>query len=357
MNSLLSEHSRELLKENNCFDFIRYFFTISVFIGHFCVLNNIEYFWFINGETGVRAFFIISGFLIFYSHIEKQSIKYYIDKRVRRILPPYFSVVILSFIIGIFITKLNLKDYLTYTETYKYLIANLAFLNFIQPNLPGVFESNPITAVNGSLWTMKVEIMFYVSVPFIYYLFKKYNKLIIILAIFSLAIAYDYFFMSLYKQTDNQMYLLIRKQFGSQLIYFYSGTFVLLYFDYFIKYLKFIFPAAIVIFLFRDTNFILSCLSPLAFAAILIGIAYNFKYMNFLRRYDNISYGMYLYHYPIIQIIIYYKIAEQNIYISFCLALISTIVVSWLSWIWLEKPIITKKLFYKRVPRNSDCLL
>ena len=64
MNSLLSEHSRELLKENNCFDFIRYFFTISVFIGHFCVLNNIEYFWFINGETGVRAFFIISGFLI-----------------------------------------------------------------------------------------------------------------------------------------------------------------------------------------------------------------------------------------------------------------------------------------------------
>ena len=177
------------------------------------------------------------------------------------------------------------------------------------------------------------------------------------MAIFSLAIAYDYFFMSLYKQTDNQMYLLIRKQFGSQLIYFYSGTFVLLYFDYFIKYLKFIFPAAIVIFLFRDTNFILSCLSPLAFAAILIGIAYNFKYMNFLRRYDNISYGMYLYHYPIIQIIIYYKIAEQNIYISFCLALISTIVVSWLSWIWLEKPIITKKLFYKRVPRNSDCLL
>ena len=235
MKDLLSKQSKELLNKGNCFDFIRYFFTISIIIVHFCYLNDIKVFWFISGATGVRAFFIISGFLIFYSHIEKQSIRYYIEKRIRRILPPYISVIILCVVAGIFMTQLSLKDYLSSSETYKYLIANLSFLNFLQPTLPGVFESNPITAINGSLWTMKVEVMFYISVPFIFWMLKRYNKLWIMIAIFLIAIIYEYCFTKLYEQTNNDFYLLVRKQFGSQLIYFYSGTFILLYFDCFYK--------------------------------------------------------------------------------------------------------------------------
>lgn len=345
MNDLLNKQSKELLKKNNCFDFIRYFFTISIFIVHFHDLNDIKGSWFISGATGVTAFFIISGFLIFYSHIEKQNLRYYIEKRIRRILPPYIAVIILFTIVGIFLTELNLKEYIFNKETYKYLIANLSFLNFIQPTLPGVFESNPIPAINGSLWTMKVEVMFYISVPFVFYLLKKYNKLLIMISILCLAIAYDYYFTILYEQTNNQIYLLIRKQIGSQLIYFYSGTFILLYFDSFIKYLKYLFPAAIIIYLFDDITPLLSYFTPFAFATILIGLAYNLKYLNFLRKYDNISYGMYLYHYPIIQTVIYYKIPQFNIYLAFFIAFILTIIVSILSWKFIEKPIIRKKIF------------
>lgn len=345
MNNLLNKQSRELLEKDNCFDFIRYFFTISIFIVHFYDLNDIKETWFITGATGVRAFFIISGFLIFYSHIEKQNLKYYIEKRIRRILPPYVTVIILFTIVGVFITELDLKEYIFNKDTYKYLIANLSFLNFIQPTLPGVFESNPIPAINGSLWTMKVEVMFYISVPFVFYLIKKYNKLLIMIVIFLLAIAYDYYFTMLYEQTNNNMYLLIRKQIGSQIIYFYSGTFILLYFNYFTKHLKYLFPIAIIVYLFNDINPLLSNIEPLAFATILIGLAYNLKYLNFLRKYDNISYGMYLYHYPIIQTVIYYKIPQFNIYLAFLLAFVLTIIVSILSWKFIEKPIIQKKIF------------
>lgn len=347
MNNLLNKKSKELLEKDNCFDFIRYFFTISIFIVHFYDLNDIKETWFITGTTGVRAFFIISGFLIFYSHIEKQNLKYYIEKRIRRILPPYVAVVILFTIAGIFITELNLKEYIFNKDTYKYLIANLSFLNFIQPTLPGVFESNPIPAINGSLWTMKVEVMFYLSVPFVFYLLKKYNKLLIMIAIFFLAIAYSYYFTILYEQTNNQIYLLIRKQIGSQFIYFYSGTFILLYFDSFIKYLKYLFPISVVVYLFSDVNPFFSNIEPLAFATIIIGLAYNLKYLNFLRKYDNISYGMYLYHYPIIQTIIYYKIPQFNIYLAFFIALTLTIIVSILSWKFIEKPIIMRKKIFK----------
>lgn len=343
-NILLSKKSKELVGRDNCFDVIRYFFTISIFIGHFYKLSNINKTSFISGATGVKAFFIMSGFLIFYSHIQKQNLKYYIEKRIRRILPPYVAVVILCVLAGFFLTKLNISAYVSSVETYKYLIANLSFMNFIQPTLPGVFESNPIPAINGSLWTMKVEVLFYISVPFIFFFLKRINKIWVLISIFAFSIAYDYCFTALYEYTNNDLYLLIRKQIGSQLIYFYSGTFILLYFDYFIKYLKYIFPIAIFIYIFRD-NVILSNFEALAFAVILIGIAYNFKYMNFLKKYDNISYGMYLYHYPIIQAVVYYKITQYNIYIAFILAFFLTVLVSMLSWKFIEKPIIKNKLF------------
>lgn len=344
MNNLLNKRSNELLQNNNCFDFIRYIFTISVIIAHFCELSNTKEFWFISSTTAVKSFFIMSGFLVFYSYIKKQDIKYYIQKRIRRILPPYVTVIILFTIIGIFITELNWKDYITDKDTYKYLIANLSFLNFIQPTLPEVFESNPIPAVNGSLWTMKVEVMFYVSVPIILYLLKIYKKLFIIISIFVFASLYDFCFTILYEQTNNELYLLIRKQIGSQLIYFYSGTFILLYFDKFIKYLKYFFLIAVITYFYQNSNILFSVLEPLAFATILIGTAYNLKYLNFLRKYDNISYGMYLYHFPIIQTIVYYKIPQFNIYLAFLLAFILTVLISMLSWKFIEKPIIQNKL-------------
>ena len=345
MNNLLNEKSRELLKKGNCFDFMRYFFAVSLIIVHFCTLADVDQFWIITGPIRVKAFFIISGFLVFYSYIKREDLKDYIEKRIRRILPPYFLVVISCVLLGFFITSLSKQDYVTSKETYKYLISNFSFLNFIQPTLPGVFESNPMPAVNGSLWTMKVEVMFYVSVPIIFFLLKKYNKLSIMITIFLFAIFYDYCFTMLYEQTNNSIYLLIRKQIGSQLVYFYSGTFILLYFNYFIKYLKYLFPIAIILYFGQDLNFIFSCLEPLSFATILIGLAYNLKYLNFLRKYDNISYGMYLYHFPIIQVIIYYKIPQYNIYLAFFIAFMLTIVIFALSWRFIEKPIIEKRYF------------
>lgn len=340
MDKLLSDNSRQLLKKENNFDFIRYFFAITLVIAHFCTLADIDIKLLIPGGTRIRVFFILSGFLVFYSFIRKPELTNYIKKRLRRIYPAYLLVILLCFIGGILLTNLTVKEYLLSTETYKYLGANAVFMNFLQPCLPGVFENNPIQAVNGSLWTMKVEVLFYVSVPIVYYLLKRYNKLIIMVCIFLFSIIYEQGFTYLYDQTGSQIYLLLRKQIGSQFIYFYSGTFILLYFEYFIKYLKYFFPAALLVVIFQYSNVIMHYLEPISMATLIIGFAYNFKYLNFLRKYDNISYGIYLFHFPVIQTIISFGWHETNALLAFLTSLLITVVLAFLSWKYVEKPII-----------------
>jgi peptidoglycan/LPS O-acetylase OafA/YrhL len=129
-------------------------------------------------------------------------------------------------------------------------------------------------------------------------------------------------------------------------IYFFSGTAILLYFDWFCQHIKWIFPFCIVymiIIFFFDYSF-LYYIEPLIFSAIIVGIAYYCKPLNFLQRYDNISYGLYLYHFPVIQVLVQYKLHQHNIYITFIFALIITILLAIISWYIIEKPMLQRKV-------------
>lgn len=346
-SELIKPEIKEKIKVSNCFDFLRYFFALFLIVVHFCTLAKIDTFFMSWGNIRVKAFFIISGFLVFYSFVNTPDISLYVEKRVRRIVPPYILVVFLCFILGSLITSLSVKDYFSSIKTYKYLLANLSFLNFIEPTLPGVFDSPNMynAAVNGSLWTMKVEVMFYVSVPIVYYFLRKYKKLYIMLFIFIFAFLYEYVFNILYEKTGDNFYLIMQKQIGSQFKYFYSGTLILLYFDKFIKYIKYLFPVSLFVFLFKGYSVILYALEPLSFAILIIGCAYNLSFLNFFRKYDNVSYGMYLFHYPIIQCFVFYGYTEMYPVMSFIAVFCITIFVSIISWKFIEKPIIKKKYF------------
>lgn len=342
---MIDSNSRLLLKKANNFDFIRYYLSFVVVFAHFSGLSGNNFNWITNSGEAVQGFFTLSGFLVFYSYINKPQLKSYAIKRIKRIFPAYFFIVLLCSILGILLTDLPLKAYLSSLQLIKYLLANFSFLNFLEPCLPGVFTDNIMPAVNGSLWTMKVEILLYISVPIVFYLLKRINKLVVLIGIFIFSIIYNEVFAYLYDCTNNGIYLILKRQVGGQLMYFYSGTIILLYFYQFQKYLKYIFPIAIILYLLKDTNIILYYLNPICFASIIIGFAYNFKYLNFLRKYDNIAYGIYLFHFPIIQTVLNYKIHEYNYYLAFTLVIVLTILLALFSWYFIEKPILQKKIF------------
>jgi peptidoglycan/LPS O-acetylase OafA/YrhL len=64
------------------------------------------------------------------------------------------------FVLGPVVTTLPVAAYLSSRDTLAYLLGNL-FLD-TQYLLPGVFVSNPVPGVNGSLWTIPLEVVLYI---------------------------------------------------------------------------------------------------------------------------------------------------------------------------------------------------
>ena len=219
---------RQISKNNNCFDAIRYLLAILIIVAHYCVLSDTH----LTGdfnliENRVSIFFIISGFFSYMMYCKTPNPWHFAYKRLKRLVPAYWLTILLSVLLLSFISSEDVEGFWTNRQVYKYLSANLTFANFIEPALPGVFENNKMSAVNGSLWTMKVEIMFYVSVPIVYWLINRFGKNRVLIVIVALSILYDIGTAELYNHTGNPIYARLNHQVFGMFAYFYTPVLLL----------------------------------------------------------------------------------------------------------------------------------
>jgi peptidoglycan/LPS O-acetylase OafA/YrhL len=151
---------------DNSFDVLRLLAALAVIAFHCAPLQGLVP-WSMGdlnlGALGVGAFFVISGYLVSASLIRSTSLKAYFAKRLLRIEPGLIaSLAVTAFVIGAYATSLPLGDYLRDKDVYLYVLRN-ALLYPVAYDLPGVFDHNVISAVNGSLWTLRVEFTFYIA--------------------------------------------------------------------------------------------------------------------------------------------------------------------------------------------------
>jgi peptidoglycan/LPS O-acetylase OafA/YrhL len=113
--------------------------------------------------VGVAMFFVISGYLVTQSFQRRGNLIAYAEARVLRIYPALIVAVGAVIALGLLLTTLPAGSYLTSRWTLSYGIHD-ASLYDLRWSLPGVFAVNPSPAVNGSLWTLPVELRMYVLV-------------------------------------------------------------------------------------------------------------------------------------------------------------------------------------------------
>jgi peptidoglycan/LPS O-acetylase OafA/YrhL len=334
------------IANRNGFDFLRLFFAFSVFLAHLGELASASVWWPVSSATGVAGFFIISGFLITRSYYRSAGLRDYCLKRIRRIVPAYVLVVVACALLLSLASTLPAQAYFTDKAFYKYLVANLSFMNFLQPVLPGVFTANAQPYINGALWTIKVELALYAFVPLLA-LFLRRRPGFVLAMVYLLSCLFDRAMSLLYESSGKALYLILERQFLGQIRFFVAGIILLFYFDCITKrHIRWLLPVVAMIVLLRyffNGHWMIEPVYPIAFAVLTVSFAFYFGKLAAVSRYGDFSYGFYLYHYPVIQWFLSVEWMRNHPACLFlaCLGTVSGL--ACLSWHLLEKRILRRR--------------
>jgi peptidoglycan/LPS O-acetylase OafA/YrhL len=287
------------------------------------------------GELAVTAFFMISGFLITRSWNGSRSFQSYIEKRVCRIYPGFLVASLLClFIVG----PLGASNRFNYwREIHPFSFA--ANLLLLQPQFPRSFQNLAINHVNGSLWSIPWEFYCYLAIPVAAFLgcIRRRGWL---LALFIVS-----------------MVLLVAKiQFVPKLPFpgkiataFMSGQVFYLYSDV-IRYKKPILIVSLLLLLFSavaSNLHLFHIFLPLFGSYILFYIAFvpsrTLAFAKSLTKGNDLSYGVYLYGWPVQQLIVQAYQRHLTPLSLFVLAMLGSTVLGGFSWFLVERRFLARR--------------
>jgi peptidoglycan/LPS O-acetylase OafA/YrhL len=339
---IINEH----LKRNNL-DLLRFFFAFQVVLIH---LNQelgsdlmgffadvVKYF------PGVPAFFFLSGFLIYASYSRHQNPRQYFTNRFYRLYPGLLFVTLGGLGLAIF-GSLKINGYIEESDVYiKWVLAQLSFGQGWNPN---EFRMIGNGVINGVLWTITVELIFYCLVPIIIWIEKKIKHFVFYISVFSFAIfcSEDVIF-NLFSigQISFFKYLELTPIVWGWM--FGLGILSFKYFSYLGVIFKngylLIFPILGLILLDADFDILLKTVGNR------LGLIYFLLYSAFIlylgfgtRAFpikNDLSYSLYIWHMLIINFLILVDLK------SVMLALILTFSIAYFSWFYIEKPCLKLK--------------
>lgn len=340
MNTNVVKNNRE-----NNLNIIRFIAAIMVIYGHMYPLLGLGGYSIFNqaiSTVGVKIFFVISGYLITKSYLSDNKILSYTIKRVFRIMPGLIALsLITAFIIGPIITDLTFGEYFGeyFSEVLLYLKNALLYPIY---NLPGVFQTNIYYgAVNGSLWTLPIEVAMYILLPIIIIVFKKFGN-------YKVGIIFA-FIVSLLANT-------LKLHFNPSAYFVVYGTNIwdaLNLVPYFFIGAIFTFEKIRKILNLQIASILMLVLASLNLSLVKMELIFVFVLPYFVFSFGfaekpvfskfgckvDLSYGMYLYGFVVQQIAVKYLLKYNlsvNVYFVICTLI--TLVIAVFSWYVIEKP-------------------
>lgn len=153
-----------MAQQHNNFDFIRLMAATMVLISHQYAIGGLPEPSLLGdglGGVNVKVFFAISGYLVTDSWFRDPSLARFLARRALRIWPGLIVMVLLTvLVLGPAVTTWPMRDYFAASQTWTYLRAIKVFA--LGGHLPGVFEGMPRDGwMNASLWSLPVEVRCY----------------------------------------------------------------------------------------------------------------------------------------------------------------------------------------------------
>jgi peptidoglycan/LPS O-acetylase OafA/YrhL len=336
----VSKLQRNNSERNNNFNFLRIVFALLVLLSHAPELADgnrerellTQIFHTMSfGEVAVAGFFLLSGYLIVQSWMANPDLIEFLKKRVLRIYPAFIVASIVSaFIVGPLASEST--NYFS-SFWYKGLIKSLFFLD--QPNTPPVFPGTPYAAVNGSMWTITYEFRCYLLV-LIFGMIGLFSKRVFWLTITAAIL----FALAMQKlellAVPNNTFLRLAS-------YFFCGGCFFLY----RKQIAFNKLTAagmgIALFMGLFSTYAAELVFATAGAYLLFYIALTpIGSLNRINRYPDVSYGAYLYGWPVQKLFLWY-FPTMSPWVLVILSVLSCIALGTISWYLIEKPALRLK--------------
>lgn len=330
---------------DNFFTPLRLVFAVLVMLGHAfgIALRDASqepqiFFHYTFSYLAVNLFFVASGFLVTKSMLYRGDAAGFAAARILRIFPALIvHVAFILLIIGPLATNLTAWEYFTHPET---LMQPLWVLTFFETNmsLPGIFATNAEQFGSVPLWTLRFEVLCYIATLLAFSL-GLLRKKWMVLAQFALpSCAWIVgqsvgFFDNMPGTITNMVRFGIAYGLGAT-IYAYRDR------------VNFSWAALPVLlglcWIFSKTTVIEVAMNMLM-AWLVMFVAYvRVPKLRVLQSLDDISYGIYIYHWAILQLVFYW-LPELGVTSLFMLSLPVTVSLAWLSWIYVEKPMLSKK--------------
>ena len=282
-------------------------------------------------EIGVQGFFVLSGYLVYASLERSTSLVLYSEKRLRRLYPAYGVVILVCAAAGFAFSPEARADL---AAVARYLGANLFFTNFLAPNLPGVFESpsNIVPEINGALWTLKIEVMFYLVLPLLAWLLRKVGQARWALfgAIYVGAEVWRFYF-------EGAGQAELSRQLPGQMSFFITGMalYRLQLTEVRIHLVGFLGTVLLALTFVRQEA---EPVRALGLGCLSIWCATAAPRLPDAARFGDLSYGLYIVHFPIIQTVAALGIFAGNPWAGLGAVVLASIVAALFLWHLVEKP-------------------
>ncbi|MFM0348017.1 acyltransferase family protein [Paraburkholderia sp. RL17-347-BIC-D] len=341
---------RSRTRYRNSFDLLRILAAIGVLYSHSFVLSGNQAMEPIArytrygsiGQVAVDVFFALSGYLMATSYRNSDGPAHFLAKRALRIFPALLvTVCVTVFVLGPILSPLPVTTYFHHPQVLEYL--KNAYLD-VRYSLPLIFVNNPFpNAVNGSLWSLPLEAFMYLVVASLGMLRMLDARGALGMALLFAAL---HFFVPspLFSASGTVLWVMPYDHLTRLGAIFFFSTFLGCLNGQPLNSSRWGMPLA-VLFLAIFANSALSGVA-IIFAlpyVVLVLASYETRASNAISRIGDLSYGTYLFAFPIQQTVAMMLGNRVSTYPMFAIALPVTLILAYISWRKVESPALELK--------------